>query len=384
MTNKVYITELSAFLPNDPVDNDAIEAVLGRIADLPSRTRKIVLKNNQIQRRHYAIDPESGRLTHTNAQLTAEAVRRLRPGRRFQPGDIECLCCGTTSPDMFFPGHALMVMGELGLPPCEAASAQGICLSGITALKYAYLNVAAGASRNAVATGSELASSFMRSGFFNSMADPGEDLETRPIRAFDADFLRWMLSDGAGAMFLSNRPSEGRLSLEIEWIEHLSFAGELETCMYGGAVKREDGSMAGWRQFEAIPEHQRDYLFSVRQDIKLLDRHIVPTMGRALTSAAARHGLMPSDVDWFLPHYSSGFFRQKFYDGMKSVGFEVPYSKWFTNLTTRGNTGSAAIYIILSELFESGRLAPGQRLLCFVPESARFSHAFMLLKVVQG
>jgi len=378
----VYITDIAAFLPNAPVNNDAIEETLGRVNDMPSRTKRIVLRNNQIEQRHYAIDPATGLLTHSNAQLTAEAVRRLRPYDTFQLKDIQCLSCGTTSPDMLFPGHALMVLGELRMPPCEAVSTHGICLSGITALKYAYLNIAAGVSSNAVATGSELASSFMRAGFFQAMAGPAPDLEKSPIKAFDADFLRWMLSDGAGAMFLSNERPEGRPALQIEWFEHLSFAGELETCMYGGGVKLEGGGQAGWRQVESIPDDQKPYLFNVRQDIKLLDRHIVETMGRTLAHAAAKHGLTPEDVDWFLPHYSSGYFRPKFYEGMKQIGFEVPYERWFTNLTTKGNTGSAAIYIILAELLASGRLREGQRLLCFIPESARFSHCFMLLKVV--
>ena len=114
----------------------------------------------------------------------------------------------------------------------------------------------------------------------------------------------------------------------------------------------------------------------------MLDKHIVPTMGRTLASAAAKHQLRPGDVDWFLPHYSSAYFRPRFYEGMQQVGFEIPYSKWFTNLAQKGNTGCAAIYIILEELLASGRLVAGQRLLCFIPESARFSHCFMLLRVV--
>ncbi|PKN30566.1 MAG: 3-oxoacyl-ACP synthase, partial [Deltaproteobacteria bacterium HGW-Deltaproteobacteria-21] len=44
--------------------------------------------------------------------------------------------------------------------------------------------------------------------------------------------------------------------------------------------------------------------------------------------------------------------------------------------------GSASIYIIMEELFHSGRLKKGQKLLCFIPESGRFSHCYMLLTVV--
>ena len=92
--------------------------------------------------------------------------------------------------------------------------------------------------------------------------------------------------------------------------------------------------------------------------------------------------LRPEQVDWFLPHYSSAYFRDRFHDRMVEVGFEIPYERWFSNLSTTGNTGAAAIYIILEEFFRSGRPSPGQRILCFVPESGRFSHCYMMLTVV--
>jgi 3-oxoacyl-[acyl-carrier-protein] synthase-3 len=378
----VFINDVSAFLPNDPVTNDAIEAVLGKVNGIGSKAKRIVLNSNQIKQRYYALNPESGRPTHTNAQLTAEAIRKLCPHARFTTDHIECLCCGTTSPDLMFPGHALMVQGELGLEACEAVTTSGICLSGVTAFKYAFLNVAAGFVSNAVAAGSELSSSYMRASFLTPFYKEISDLETRPERAFDADFLRWMLSDGAGAAFLCTEKKKRGLSLKVDWVEVISYAGKLETCMYAGGVKQADGSVVGWRNIEAILPETLPHRFSVRQDIKLLDREIVQTMGRALSSVIRKHGLHPDAVDWFLPHYSSAYFRPKFYAEMKRIGFEIPYSRWFSNLAEKGNTGSAAIYIILEELFHSGKLEPGQKLLCFIPESGRFSHAFVGLTVV--
>ena len=378
----VFINDVSAFLPNAPVTNDNIEAVLGKVNGIGSRAKHIVLNSNQIKQRYYALDPESGRLTHTNAQLTAEAIRKLNPHAGFETGHIQCLCCGTTSPDVMFPGHALMVQGELGLEACEAITTSGICLSGMTAFKYAVLNVAAGLVSNAVATGSELASSYMRAQFLTPFYKEMPDIETRPERAFDADFLRWMLSDGAGAAFLSPGKNREGLCLKVDWIEVTSYAGKLETCMYAGGVKRPDGSVAGWRNIEAIPPESMPHRFSVRQDIKLLDREIVQTMGMSLSSAIRKHGLHPDSVDWFLPHYSSAYFCPKFYEEMKRTGFEIPYDRWFSNLAEKGNTGSAAIYIILEEIFHSGMLEPGQKLLCFIPESGRFSHAYVSLTVV--
>ena len=67
---------------------------------------------------------------------------------------------------------------------------------------------------------------------------------------------------------------------------------------------------------------------------------------------------------------------------MQAASFTIPQDKWFTNLHSKGNTGSASIYIMLDELFRSGQLRDGQRILCFVPESGRFTGAFMHLTVV--
>ena len=378
----VYINDLASFLPNDPVDNDHIEDVLGRINAIPSKSKAIMLRNNKIQQRYYALDPETGAFTHSNAQLTAEAVRRLKPYEAFQLEDIACLCCGTTSPDVLLPGHALMVMGELGLPPCDAVTTAGICIAGMTALKYACMNVAAGLAFNAVATGSELSSSFLRADFFSVTANPEADLAKKPILAFDADFLRWMLSDGAGAAFLSAEKNPQGISFKVDWIENISFAGEMETCMYAGGWKNEDRTVTGWRAASSAGEAARNNYLAVRQDARLLGKEIVPTMSRALSQVVQKHGLRAEDIDWYLPHYSSHFFREQFYAGMQAIDFEIPYEKWFTNLYTTGNIGSASIYVIMEALFKSGELTPGQRLLCFIPESGRFSHCFMHLTVV--
>ena len=379
-----YITDLAVFLPNDPIDNDTMEKVLGMVRQVPSRTRAIILRKNRIRHRYYAIDPATGRVTHSNAKMTAEAIRALNPYPGFSPADIEFLSCGTSSPDQLFPAHGLMVQGELAASPCEVATASGVCLSGISALKFAAVNVALRQARNAVATGSELASTFMRSEMFLS-ASPG----TPPapgdpaLPPFNADFLRWMLSDGAGAAFVENAPRPDRAALRIDWIEQVSYANELKPCMYLGAVKNEDGGIRGWREFGSIEEAVSRNAFLVQQDVTLLNREIITiAVNRALTRVIAKRGIAASDVDWFLPHYSSEYFREPLHKRMGKIGFSIPMDRWFTNLATKGNTGSASIYIMMEELFHSGRLRRGERLLCMIPESSRVSIAYMLLTVV--
>lgn len=308
----------------------------------------------------------------------------LHPYAGYAVEDIECLCCGTSTPDLLNPGHALMVQGELRSHPCEVVSTTSICLSGMTAFKYGYLSIKAGNSNNAVTSGSELTSSFLRSTFFESIEFDDENLKKKPILAFDSDFLRWMLSDGAGAAFLSNKPNKNRSSFRIEWIDILSYANEIDTCMHIGGQKQDDGSVKGWRQTKNLQEAVEQNYFSLKQDIDLLNKRIIDiTVNRGISEIVKKRGIKPEQIDWFLPHYSSHFFREKVYNGMKEVGFEIPYEKWFSNLEEKGNTGSASIYIIMEELFNSGKLKNGDTLLCYIPESGRFSVGYLLLTVVQ-
>ncbi len=377
-SGKVYITGTSAFLPNAPVGNDEIENVLGLVGGKPSRARRIVLRNNGIRQRHYAIDPQTGEATHSNAALTAEAVRGLG-----DIGPIDCLVTGTSRPDQLMPNHGVMVHGELGIPACEVVSTAGICVSGLTALKYAYLAVLSGDARNAVATGSEMASAGLHARNFEAELEHRvAELEGNPEIAFEKDFLRWMLSDGAGAFNLRPEPAASGLSLRIDWIDILSQAGHMDVCMYAGGEKETDGSLKGWQGFSADEWTTRS-VFAVKQDVRLLNEQVTEqTLGKMLEKVTRCRGQMPDAVDWFLPHMSSEYFRAPMSVCMRALGFEVPQEKWFTNLQTKGNTGSASIFIMIDELLRSGRLKCGDRLLCFIPESGRFTGSLMHLTAV--
>ncbi len=378
----VFVTRVAACLPNEPVGNDDMERILGQVGERPSRARRTVLRSNGIQSRHYAIDPETLEYTHTNATLTAEAVRGL-VGEGFDLAQIQSLACGTTVADQLAPGHGLMVHGELGLPACEVVSNAGICLAGMGAFRYAWMSVLSGLHDNAVATGSELASAMLRSVNYEAENEAlVQALEKQPELAFEKDFLRWMLSDGAGAVLLQPQPGPGPVSLRVDWMELVSYAGEMETCMYAGATKGEDRRLRSWL-LHSQRERAAQSVMAIKQDVKLLNEHIVEySVERAVRMLRDKHRVEADDFDWFVPHYSSGYFREKVLEGLQNAGMPIPFERWFTNLPWKGNTGSASIYIMLEELFHSGKLEPGQRVLCYIPESGRFSTCFMCLTVV--
>jgi 3-oxoacyl-[acyl-carrier-protein] synthase-3 len=373
-----YITRTSVCLPNAPVENNDTEAILGQVGERPSRTRRIIQRSNGIRRRYYVIDPATGEPNYTNASLTADAVRGLA-GDGFALEDMACLVSGTSNPDQLLPNHAVMVHGELGASVCEVAATAGVCLSGVTALKYGWLSVMSGSARNAVVTASEVSSLGLRAHNYGAECHGDSQVqEAHPELAFEKDFLRWMLSDGAAALLLEPKPRPG-LNLRIEWMDIFSYAHLLPACMYLGAEKQPDGRLRGWMRYSAH-ERETKSLFALKQDIRLLNDEVVEhTLVKPLRRVVAQRSISVGDVDWFLPHISSEFFRAPVASGLAHAGLPVPAERWFTNLTWVGNAGSASIFIMLDELLRSGRLREGQHLLCFVPESGRFSSGFIYL-----
>ncbi len=373
----VYITRISKFLPNDPVDNDQMEEKLGMIAGKASKARRIVLRNNKIKNRYYAID-KNGEVTHNNAQLTKVAIENLCDDT-FTTKDIQLLSCGTSSPDQILPSHTAMVHGFLKNGNLEINSPSGACCSGMNALKFGYLSLKTGQVENAVCAGSERTSSWMRADVFEDEMNQLQELEDNPILAFNKDFLRWMLSDGAGAMLLENEP-KGNTPLKVEWMEGYSYAYEIEACMYAGADKLEDGSLKPWSEFPA-KDWGKISLFAMKQDTRLLGENILVKGVDSLKQAFEKHNINAEDVDYYLPHISSYYFKQGLYDELKRQDIEIPWEKWFLNLENVGNVGAASIYVMLEELVGSGKLKKGDKILLHVPESARFSYTYAYLTV---
>jgi len=379
--NPVYINSTSAYFPNEPVSNDEMEQYLGYIDNKPSKSKKIVLRNNGIHTRYYALS-KGGKSTHTNAQMTANAVRELFKDHPEKIQEIELLSCGTSSPDQMMPSHGVMTHGWLPeTRGIEVVSPSGVCCAGMHALKYAYMAIKTGDVKLAVATGSERFSGLLVSDVFEEEAQKLKELNENPYIAFQKDFLRWMLSDGASAFLMSDKPNENGISLRVDWIEGVSYANEMETCMYMGGEKQADGTLKGFMDF--TPEEiMTKSIFSVKQDIGLLSDNIVPLGGKKIKEIFDRKGMTAADIDYFLPHISSDFFRSKIADMIEIYGGGIAPEKWFINLYSVGNVGAASIYLMINELFNSGRLKKGERLLLLVPESSRFSYMYAMLTVV--
>ena len=373
--HQVYINGIGKFLPGEPISNDRMEDYLGKINDRPSKVKQRILKSNGIQQRYYAID-EQQNTKYLNSQMAALAIRDVLTQTNFDATNIDLLACATSWGDLLLPGFASMVHGELPeLPALETSSNYGVCCAGVTALSYAASQVELGKRRNAIAVASEFASRLFKSSKFEVEAN----IKAGKQLSFDTEFLRWMLSDGAGAFLVQNHPNSQGISLKLEWIELVSHANAYPVCMYAGTPAEE--TTKSWLDYPDYLTAAEAGAMNLRQNIRLLD-NVIKLGVEGWLKLVDLGRVKPEEIDWLLCHYSSHFFRGQIVELLTKANCMIPEEKWFTNLYTRGNTGCASIYLMLEEIFNSGKLQLGQKIFCFIPESGRFTTAYMMLTVV--
>lgn len=324
---------------------------------------------------------KSGNVTHNNAEMVALAVKGLFEKNPDELKSIELLSCGSSSPDQIMPSHGVMVHGLLPeTGPIEVLTPSGNCCAGMQALKYAYLAIKTGEVQKAVTAGSEHTSRLMYAATFEEEAAKLSEMEQNPYLAFEKDFLRWMLSDGAGAFLLADKKNDNGISLKIEWIEGASYAHVAETCMYQGCDKLPDGTVKSYMEFTPQEIGAKSVL-AMKQDTRLLDKYIVELGYETLKNIIEKKNLNTSELDYFLPHISSDFFRKKIAAKLQEKGIDIPAEKWYTNLSEVGNVGAGSIYLMVDELMKNSKLKVGQKMLLMVPESSRFSYVYALLTV---
>lgn len=351
---------------------------IGQVSLEAERRGKLALRRNKIQTRHYAINPD-GSTNWTVAKLGASAAREAMAASGLDERAISLLATSTTQNDLMVPGFASGVHHELGMQPLEIVSCQSVCASSMMAMKNAALQVHCGEHRAALALGAEFSSRYFRPSFYMGT----DALEANGTLPEDAEFLRWTLSDGAGAVLIEDKPRKGGLSLQVEWISLRSFADRFNPCMTGGAVRAADGSLRPWSHHGSIHEAADAGAFQLRQDVRELYRMLPVWLGE-LMRLVDEGRVVTDEIDWFLCHYSAHSLREEMIKLATKAGCMIPEKRWFTNLYEKGNVGSASIYLLINDLLREPDLRPGQKVLCAVPESGQCLMSYALMTVVEA
>ena len=358
-----YITSTGSFLPWSPIENEDIHQYLGKVLG-EGRVRNKILAVNGIQSRHYALDKKQN-ATHSIYELASGAVKDCLPENGTAPR-VDYLSAGTTYAPTLAPGLSSLLHDQLSKDKIinhslEINSNSGICSSGAQALVNAARAVKSGEAQAAVCVGVEQSSIGLRSKAFRTVYDlPAILKDVRSSKWFMSVFLRFMLSDGAGAFLLEPQPREQGLSLQVNWTYSRSFANKAPLCM----------------QLQSRP-------LMLTQDVRILAKYMAPLSKEAVVGALCEHDETLDCYSMVLPHMSSYYFEPAVKRIMAELSpeREIPY---WTNLRTAGNTGAASIYIMLDEYLKTQPVTPGDRLLLFVPESGQFNFVLISLTVVRN
>ncbi|CAN5222089.1 ketoacyl-ACP synthase III [soil metagenome] len=327
-TRRLRVRGIGHALPGEPVSTADLLAHLDRRFGTHLAERgalhadKLGVRTRHICRDFEAVR-EGPRAGDSNPELAARALRRALDAAGLRVDDLSYLIGHTATPALPIPSNIALVADRLDFhgPHMELRQA---CTGFASALVTAQGLLATPGCGPVAIVGSETGSVHL---------DP-----RRAERDLGQLVNLVMMGDGAGAVVLerADEATEGPSLTNL-------FVGQVGGGRAPGLQRSEGGSARPFTD-HAVLAFDHDYAGVRESGAELF-----------LRGAAVAHGLGlgPLDADRVLPHQASGRLAAQF---ERRLG--VPAERVFIHADRVGNTGSAAIWLALSEL--SGDLAEGE------------------------
>ena len=248
----------------------------------------------------------------THTELCVTAARRALAQAGITPADIGACIVATVSADTIVPSAACMLQRELGMPedtPCFDLNAA--CTGFIYALHTMECLLNAAPRKFGLVVGAEALSRVV------DWTDRGTCI---------------LFGDGAAAAVVECRegwPVIGAV---------LGSRGDDRLLRLPGLGRGEPNvlSMEGTQVF----------------------KFAVETVPACMDAVLAKAGLTAEDIDFFVFHQANA----RIID-LAVRKYRIPPEKYYKNIDHYGNTAAASVPLVLSELYEQGRIGPGSRLL---------------------
>jgi len=294
------------YLPDKILTNHDLE----RIVDT---TDEWIRARTGIERRHIAADDQ------TTSDLAEMAARQALDAAGVEPGEIDFIVVGTTTPDVVFPNIGCLLQERLGIRGCAAFSVEAACSGFIYALSIADRFVATGQAQHALVIGAETLS---------RMTD------------YDDRSTCVIFGDGAGAVVLEPSSDPGVISC------HLRADGHYKDLLYHpyGVSKQR-----GPDDTEGPYIHMRG-----NEVFKVAVKSLESIVDETLTANDLHEG----DIDWLIPHQANLRIIQA---TAKRLGMSM--EKVVLTLQDQGNTSAASVPMALDVAVKDGRVKRGDLLL---------------------
>jgi len=360
---RVVMTGIGSFLPNDPVPVDRIDEVLGPIDEAPEpvvtfarRFAKRFPQRSGVEFRHFAIDPQTGDMTHTVATLAEEACRRALDSAGRSPEEVDLLLLSTPLYDQVSPPTTVFLQEALGIGDCVEMEIHANCSGLFKCLRIASDSLSLGRSDTALVVYPQVSSAYLRAPFYN---------QARMTKTQAA--LRYILTDGAGAVVLQavdaaegDAPPREMIGTFVE-----SVGWDQPPAMTCGA------GIADMVSFRSFGEAFGQGSHHVDQDLPTVSREAPGFLFGAVKRGIESMGIAPESVNRLVVsvpsvgQYNANVERFCKYLPSCAPASEFPYRN-------TGYCGGAAVLVRLDELVQSGRIKPGETVVVHAIESSKW------------
>jgi 3-oxoacyl-[acyl-carrier-protein] synthase-3 len=364
---KVHVLGTGSFLPGPPVTIDEIDARLGGLDDAPEAVRRFsagagrrLAEHAGVRHRHFAIDPGTGELTHDFAGLAREACVLALAQAAVAPDEVDLLVVSMPGVDDFTPPTSATLQAELGIERCAEIAVHSNCSGVGKAVQIAMDAIRVGRCRTALVAYSQLSSIFLRSAWLS-----------QPAMTRSQALMRWILSDGSGAMVLRAADDPEAPGHELVEAHAMSIGGTLPpamTCGLGARLMRTQ--RVGLADLVAQGLHHLD------QDFGTVSEFSAARLEALLLDFANVLDLKHDDIH----HYVLSIPTVKLYEDARK---RIDYLDWDRcpfRCATSGYCGGASILVHLDEMARGGALRPGELAMCYSVESSKWMGGGFLVR----
>jgi 3-oxoacyl-[acyl-carrier-protein] synthase III len=301
------IAGTGSFLPERIVTN-------AELAKQVDTSDEWIASRTGIRQRHIAADGQ------TTCDLAYGAAIAALESAGVQPGEIELLVLGTTTPDLIFPATACLLQHRLGANGCAAFDVNAACSGFIYALS--------------------IADKFIRSGTVKTALVVGAETLSRMVDWSDRATCV-LFGDGAGAVVLKASDEPGIMST------HLHADGGHKELLWNPV-----GVSVGFK-----PEEKNAGVRVLMQGSDVF-KVAVKTLDRVVEETLEANGIDRHAIDWLIPHQANLRIIQA-----TAKRLDMPMERVIVTVDKHGNTSSGSVPLALDHGVRSGKIKRGQLLL---------------------
>jgi len=368
MDNLVYICGSGSFLPGQPITFSDIETVLGELTEAPVKIRKWLKRSHSVMGElldidyvHYGIDPETGEFCEDNITMAVKAARKALEMADMVPSDIDLICYGSAHQDQM-PTASVRIQEKLNIEVCDELSIHANCTSAYKAFYLGHQLIRNGQNKNALVLSANMASSELRADYYNQQLVDKESL-----------FLRWFLSDGAGAVILSSDKARSKgFEVETTYIE--SVGGNRPSLMYN---HRPALWMNPKKEFEEGRHHLRQKFRNA------LSTSYFQEKGGSIFFNGFQRMMGKAHIDAKkIRCFQINLPTKHIVDSIKEEFLQLGISSdvFYSELNKLGYCGPPMIFICLDKIIRDEKFEPDDRIASFVTEVSKFMQAGYVLK----